>query len=103
MAATPGGATPTWRGCARGGGGSRCTREEQMRWLHEAWTAALEVRAEGVDVRAVAVWSLLGCYDWSSLLTCEESRYEPGAFDLRAPAPRPTALAGMMRELAAGC
>ncbi|HEX8243324.1 MAG TPA: family 1 glycosylhydrolase, partial [Longimicrobium sp.] len=79
-----------------------CTREEQMRWLLEAWTAAETVRAEGVDARAVTVWSLLGCYDWDSLLTRDGGRYEPGVFDARAPAPRPTALAGMMRELAVG-
>jgi dTDP-4-dehydrorhamnose reductase len=30
-----------------------CTREEQVRWLHEVWTAAETVRAEGADVRAV--------------------------------------------------
>ncbi|HEX8904981.1 MAG TPA: family 1 glycosylhydrolase, partial [Longimicrobiaceae bacterium] len=79
-----------------------CTREEQMRWLREAWDAAGAARGEGVDVRAVTVWSLLGCYDWDSLATRDGGRYEPGAFDLRAPAPRPTALAAMMRELAAG-
>jgi dTDP-4-dehydrorhamnose reductase len=79
-----------------------CTREEQLRWLHEAWTAAHAVRAEGADVRAVTVWSLLGCYDWDSLLTRDAGHYEPGAFDLRAPEPRPTALAAMMAELVAG-
>jgi dTDP-4-dehydrorhamnose reductase len=79
-----------------------CTREEQMRWLLEAWTAAHAVRAEGADVRAVTVWALLGSYDWNSLLTRDAGHYEPGAFDVRAPEPRPTALAGMMAELAAG-
>jgi dTDP-4-dehydrorhamnose reductase len=71
-----------------------------MRWLHEAWTAARAVRAGGADVRAVTVWALLGSYDWDSLLTRDAGRYEPGAFDVRAPEPRPTALAGMMAELA---
>ena len=40
-----------------------CTREEQMRWLLEVWRAAGAVRAEGADIRAVTVWSLLGAYD----------------------------------------
>jgi dTDP-4-dehydrorhamnose reductase len=79
-----------------------CTREEQLRWLHEAWTAAHAVRAEGADVRAVTVWSMFGAYDWDSLLTRDAGHYEPGVFDVRAPEPRPTALAGMMAELAAG-
>ena len=79
-----------------------CTREEQMRWLAEVWSAACELRARGVDVRAVTAWALLGSFDWDSLVTRDAGRYEPGAFDVRAPAPRPTALAGMARALARG-
>lgn len=79
-----------------------CTREEQLRWLVEVWGAAERLRATGADVRAVAVWSLLGAFDWDSLLTRHDGRYEPGVFDLRAPRPRPTALAGLVRDLAAG-
>jgi dTDP-4-dehydrorhamnose reductase len=79
-----------------------CTREEQLRWLKEIWDGAQDLRREGADVRAVTAWSLLGAYDWHNLLTREEGHYEPGVFDLRAPAPRPTALAHMLRELAHG-
>jgi dTDP-4-dehydrorhamnose reductase len=79
-----------------------CTREEQLRWFREVWDAAVELRREGVDVRAVTAWSLLGAYDWSSLLTREEGGYEAGVFDLRGPRPRATALAGMLRALTAG-
>lgn len=77
-----------------------CTRGEQLRWLHEVWTAARTSQSEGMDVRAVTAWSLLGAYDWHCLLTRAEGCYEPGVFDLRAPTPRPTALAHMVRELA---
>ncbi|HEU4883457.1 MAG TPA: SDR family oxidoreductase [Longimicrobium sp.] len=79
-----------------------CTREEQLRWLAEVWDAADGLAARGVDVRAVTVWALLGSFDWDSLLTRQTGRYEAGAFDLRAPAPRPTALAAMARRLATG-
>jgi dTDP-4-dehydrorhamnose reductase len=79
-----------------------CTRDEQLRWLKEVWDAARHLREEGVDVRAVTVWSLLGAFDWNSLLTRNEGYYEPGVFDLRSPRPRPTALAKMARDLAAG-
>jgi dTDP-4-dehydrorhamnose reductase len=79
-----------------------CTREEQLRWLLEVWTAATALRGDGVDVRAVTIWALLGSFDWDSLLTADRGRYEPGAFDIRGPAPRPTALARLTRELAGG-
>jgi dTDP-4-dehydrorhamnose reductase len=77
-------------------------REDQLRWLLEIWEAAKEVRANGVDLRAVTVWSLLGSFDWNSLVTQNKGYYEPGPFDVRSPEPRPTAVARMMRELSSG-
>jgi dTDP-4-dehydrorhamnose reductase len=79
-----------------------CTREEQMRWLVSAWTAAEKARARGADVRAVTTWALLGSYDWNALVTEERGYYEPGSFDVRAPLPRPTALARVVKDLGAG-
>jgi dTDP-4-dehydrorhamnose reductase len=79
-----------------------CTREEQLRWLKEVWDAAGSARREGADVRAVTAWALLGSYDWDSLLTRQNGHYEPGVFDVRGARPRPTALAGMLRDMAAG-
>lgn len=79
-----------------------CFREEQMRWLWEAWQAARDACAKGMDVQAVTVWALLGSYDWDSLLTRFQGNYEPGVFDVRDGKPRPTALAGLMRQLADG-
>jgi dTDP-4-dehydrorhamnose reductase len=70
-----------------------CTREDQLRWLAEAWTAAKELRAAGQDIRAVTVWALLGSQDWSSLLVQRRGHYEPGAFDIRSTPPRKTAIA----------
>jgi len=79
-----------------------CTREEQVRWLYHVWRTCRELRAEGTDLRAVTAWSLLGAFDWDSLLTRHVGHYEPGVFDLRGGTPRPTALARLMRELASG-
>lgn len=76
------------------------TREEQLRWLHEVWQHAVRARQDGVDVRAVTVWALLGSYNWASLVTRDTGEYEPGVFDVRGQEPRPTALAGMTRDLA---
>lgn len=75
-------------------------REDQLRWLQEIWEAAQQVQCHGVDIRAVTVWALLGSYDWNCLVTQCKGYYEPGPFDVRAPRPRPTALATMMRQLA---
>jgi dTDP-4-dehydrorhamnose reductase len=79
-----------------------CTREEQLRWLADVWAAADAVRRDGADVRAVTIWSLLGTYGWDELLTNGLESYEPGVYDVRAPSPRPTALAAMARSLAGG-
>ncbi|MBD2539568.1 sugar nucleotide-binding protein [Trichocoleus sp. Lan] len=79
-----------------------CTREEQLRWVKEVWEAATRLRSEGIDLRAITAWSLLGSYDWTSLVTKDNGHYEPGVFDLRSPEPRPTAIAHMLRELARG-
>jgi dTDP-4-dehydrorhamnose reductase len=79
-----------------------CTREEQLRWLADVWDGAEGLAGRGVDLRAVTVWALLGAFDWDSLLTRDAGHYEPGAFDLRAPVPRPTALAALARTLATG-
>ena len=79
-----------------------CTREEQMRWLVEAWEAAMGARRAGIDARAVTAWAAFGSSDWSSLVTRADGMYEPGLWDSRTEPPRPTALAGLARELAAG-
>jgi dTDP-4-dehydrorhamnose reductase len=79
-----------------------CTRDEQLRWLHEVWRAAGKLRHEGADVRAVTVWSLLGAHDWNSLLTRQSGFYESGTYDLRGGDLRPTAIARMVHELAHG-
>ena len=79
-----------------------CTREEQVRWLIEAWKGAHAARRLGADVRAVTAWALLGSMDWDSLVTRDAGHYEPGAFDVRAPAPRLTAIGRALREIADG-
>ncbi len=79
-----------------------CTREEQMRWLMDAWTAAGRARGDGADVRAVTLWALFGSLDWNSLVVRCDGAYEPGAFDIRSHPPRPTAVAAMARALTAG-
>jgi dTDP-4-dehydrorhamnose reductase len=79
-----------------------CTREEQLRWFRDCWESVSGLRARGVEVEAVTVWSLLGAYDWSCLLTAHRDCYEPGVYDLRPGYPRQTALVPLLQALAAG-
>lgn len=79
-----------------------CTVDEQVRWFMEIWDAANLAREEGADISAVTSWALLGSFDWNSLLTGEDNYYEAGAFDVFDGDPRPTLIADMIRELAAG-
>lgn len=79
-----------------------CTREEQLRWLHEMWAAAERERGRGADIRAITLWALFGVVDWRSLLTRREGIHEPGAFDVRSPVPRPTLVAKAAARLSSG-
>ena len=77
-----------------------CTREEQMRWFKESWEACCNLKQEGIDITALTVWSLLGAYDWNSLLTHTNNYYESGAFDVGNSKFRKTALAKMVTAIA---
>lgn len=78
------------------------TREEQVRWFVEVWRGAQKLRAQGVDIRAVTAWALLGSFDWNRMVTRFVGHYEPGVFDVRSGTPRPTRMASVLRDLAAG-
>ncbi|MBC7879912.1 MAG: sugar nucleotide-binding protein [Anaerolineae bacterium] len=78
-----------------------CTREEQLRWFVEVYEAALAIRRSGVDIRAVTAWAVFGTFGWRTLVSGDDDHYEPGVFDLRAPQPRPTILARLIRTLSA--
>ena len=76
-----------------------CSREEQMRWFKEAWDVCCGLTTIGIDIKAVTAWSLLGAFDWNSLLTRDEMKYESGVFDIRNNVLRPTALAKLITSL----
>ena len=79
-----------------------CTREEQVRWLVEVWSACETERRSGADIRAVTLWSMFGAIDWRSLLTRREGAYDVGAFDTRSDRPRPTLVAKAAAKLGRG-
>ncbi|HEY9087778.1 MAG TPA: family 1 glycosylhydrolase [Anaerolineaceae bacterium] len=76
------------------------TREQQLRWLMEAWQAVNAARKEGVDLRAITFWALLGSFNWDTLVTADQNHYEGGVYDIRSGQPRPTILARAVKSLA---
>ncbi|HEX8525864.1 family 1 glycosylhydrolase [Allosphingosinicella sp.] len=79
-----------------------CHRDEQLRWFAEVWKSAGALREEGVDLRAVTLWSAFGNVDWRFLLTERRGWYDTGIFDVRGPAPRPTVIAKAAKAYARG-
>lgn len=77
-----------------------CTREEQLRWFTDIWASAQQLQREGVDMRAVTLWSVFGAVDWCSLLTRQDGKVEPGLFDMSGPEPRPTLVAKAAADIA---
>jgi dTDP-4-dehydrorhamnose reductase len=60
-------------------------REDQLRWLLEIWQAAQQARRDGVDVRAVTAWSLLGAFDWNNWSPSERAITKPAPTTCAAP------------------
>ncbi len=79
-----------------------CNRDDQMRWFAEIWKEAKSLKEEGVDVRAVTAWALLGSFGWSKILTQGKGEYEPGVFDISSGKLQPSALAKMLRNISKG-
>jgi dTDP-4-dehydrorhamnose reductase len=79
-----------------------CTHDEQLRWFAEVWRTAEALRGEGLDLRAVTLWSLFGNVDWRSLLTERHGHYDSGPFDARSAPPRPTVVAKAAAAFARG-
>jgi len=76
-----------------------CHREEQLRWFKHVYNTAADLAAQGINIKAVTAWALLGSYGWSHLLTRGRGLYEPGVFDLRGGVLRATALAPAIKEI----
>jgi dTDP-4-dehydrorhamnose reductase len=79
-----------------------CHRDEQLRWFVEVLNTANQLRGEGMDLRAVTIWSMFGNVDWRFLLTQQNGFYDTGAFDVRGGTPRPTIIAKAATAYAKG-
>jgi dTDP-4-dehydrorhamnose reductase len=78
------------------------SRDAQLRWFKEAYNSVNQLHSEGIDVRGITVWSILGSYDWNTLITQANNYYEPGVFDVRSGQLRPTANAQLIKKMCAG-
>ena len=78
-----------------------CTREEQLRWFKGIWDQAVHLTEQGIEIKGVTAWALLGSFDWDTLLTKTGTQYESGVFDIKTfPGQlRPTALAALLKTL----
>lgn len=76
-----------------------CHREEQLRWFKYVWKSCKDLIEEGVDIKAVTAWAMMGSWGWNRLLTVPQGDYEPGVYDLRGGFPRPTALADFIKNI----
>lgn len=77
-----------------------CTREEQVKWFMDIYNSACRLVKEGVAIKAVTAWSILGSYGWNRLLMSDEMEYERGAFDVSSGKRRPTAIAKAIKAIA---
>jgi dTDP-4-dehydrorhamnose reductase len=75
---------------------------DQIRWLQTISDAAHAALIRGVPVQSITCWSLLGSYEWDSLVTRRSGTYEPGAFDLATPDRSETSIATWIRATASG-
>jgi dTDP-4-dehydrorhamnose reductase len=74
-------------------------REDQLRWFNEMWLTLCELKADGLDIRAITAWAIFGLHGWNELVTKPGGVYEHGIFDTSSGKPRPTALARYLQQL----
>jgi dTDP-4-dehydrorhamnose reductase len=76
-----------------------CDYDNQIRWFGGIRNACIELIEQGVDIRAITSWAMLGSYGWNMLLTEPRGTYESGAFDVSSGEPLPTPVADYIRKL----
>ena len=74
--------------------------EEQMAWFSYIWNACLQLKNDGVDIRAATAWAIFGSYGWSKLLTENPGEYERGVFDVSSGRPHATPYTDFLMRLA---
>lgn len=76
-----------------------CDYDNQIRWFGKIRQVCVELKKEGVDLRALTSWAMLGSFGWNRLLTEAGGHYESGAFDIASGKTIPTPLADYIQSL----
>jgi dTDP-4-dehydrorhamnose reductase len=80
-----------------------CSEDEQVRWLNQVLSDVETACINGVDIRAITFWALLGEFGWNKLVTSlADGEYEAGAFDVSRHPIRETLTANFVREVCRG-
>jgi dTDP-4-dehydrorhamnose reductase len=77
-----------------------CDYDNQIRWFAEIRNTCITLIEEGVHIKAVTAWSLLGSFGWNRLLTIPDGEYESGVFDILSGVPVSTPMAEYLTRLA---
>jgi dTDP-4-dehydrorhamnose reductase len=77
---------------------------ERVRWLVQRHDDVLELRAEGLALRAFGAWAAFGLVDWNSLLCKVGSGIEDGIYSFAGPGSEPasTIVGDAIRALSKG-
>jgi dTDP-4-dehydrorhamnose reductase len=73
--------------------------EDQIRWFNYIWESCLDLKGNGIDIKAVTAWAIFGSYGWSKLLTEYPGEYERGVFDITNGHPVSTTYSDFLKKL----
>jgi dTDP-4-dehydrorhamnose reductase len=76
-----------------------CDYDNQIRWFGEIRNVCIGLIEQGIDIRAVTTWAMLGSYGWNRLLTLPYGDYESGAFDVSTGTRIATPVAEFVKKL----
>ena len=76
-------------------------REDQIRWFHRMVQIAAQLNREGIPIKAVTAWAVLGLWGWNRLVTQPGGDYETGVFKYCGGSMQPTAIAHYIKKIIA--
>ncbi len=75
-----------------------CSSHQQLSWFKQSFDACVKLKKQGLNIKAITAWALLGAFGWSKLVTSGKDQYESGVFDVMSGTPTPTLLYNLIRS-----